>query len=214
MRKVRQLKPGKPSADFQWFDEILMLTQAAISVANTQRWALSWDLPPGVASQGRGAAYEVTVVDQFHQLGQRYFANRNETAVWECPFPTGGVGRPPAVDVVLYNNDGTIKTRLEFGIFTPKKLKDDAEKLHKMAARFLKENPKARNFVVLWHEERRKLSDVRIQTQVTQFADAATKAIAAIPGMGIALGLASGVDLFAAEKESHRVIYVAIFEVT
>lgn len=120
-----------------------MLTEAAISLTNVQRWAQEYVLdvarirsgvgasvaPPDARERAKVVQYEVSVVDQFVQLGAQSFALQGTEALWERTFPTGKRGRPPAVDVALFNARRREESRLEFGFYSRSKLRADAEKL-------------------------------------------------------------------------------------
>jgi hypothetical protein len=192
---------------------MLCLTQAAISIADAQRRILTHGNPIKTPVQGRGDAYEVTVVDNFYQLSQRFFASRREVAVWERTFPTGQRGRPAAVDVAIFDSAGTSETRIEFGLSTYGKLKSDAQKLWDLTTNTAPPQPvqAATNFVILWDEDSKALSDDNIDDRVKDFKKAATRASAA--AMTVSLGLVSAVDLFTELRNTERVAYVAIFEV-
>jgi hypothetical protein len=194
-------------------EELVMLTQASISIVNTERRVLDRDAPALAASLQnhlRGAAYEVTVVDRFYQLAQRAFERRGVSAMWERPYPTGNRGRPLATDVSLFDANGRTETRLEFGLYARKKLRDDAAKLASLGVTVEPGYPNIRNFLLLWTEKGDRLSEKRARNHLREM----TAAAAAIKTPTVQMRLLSGVDLFAETVGQHRVAYVGLFEVS
>lgn len=155
-----------------------MLLQAAIEIANTERWALErgeQSAPAALAGMLRKTAYEVTVVDGFHRIARRYFERGGYRAVWERPFPMGGKGRPLAVDVALFGADNT-ETRIELGIYSQTKLKSDAEKLHKLATETLPNYPNVVSRLALWEIKSTKLTAKKATDAMNSFKSGAAAA--------------------------------------
>ena len=214
MRIVRYPSRGRPSPQVaNELEELVMLTQAAISIVNTERRVLDRDAPAVNASLQnhlRGAAYEVTVVDRFYQLAQRAFERRGVSAMWERPYLTGSRGRPLATDVSLFDSQGRTETRLEFGLYTRKKLKDDAEKLASLRATVEPGYPKVRNLLLLWVEKGDRLSQKRASDHLREMKSAA----GGMKTPTVEVRLIAGVDLFAETAGQHRVAYVGLFQVS
>lgn len=200
-----------------------MLAQAAISIANTQRWALDRVLRslqtenatalPESADSERTHAYEVTVVDTFVQLGQQSFAAHGSTPMWERPLRTGKRGRPKAIDVSLFNKGNSEESRIEFGMHEPGKLAEDAQKLlGSVGDALIDYHQWVRNYIIIWRErgEPNTQSNARAWVKLCE-----EEAKAVITPLGtVALLIASSVDLFAEEAKQHRVADVALYEAT
>jgi hypothetical protein len=131
MRRVHRPSGRAPASRTQ-FQELVVLVQAAIDIANVERWALGHsELSPPAGLKGllRTNAYEVTVVDIFHRLARREFERSGYVAIWERPLLTGARGRPRTVDVSLFKENAKTESRVELGLYTRTKLKNDAKKL-------------------------------------------------------------------------------------
>ncbi|RKE60510.1 hypothetical protein [Microbacterium sp. AG238] len=207
---------GRPSKDIvQGLEEVVMLTQAALSIVNTQRRVLDRDalqLGVGLRPSKRDAAYEVTVVDQFYQLGQRHFERRNISAMWERPFLTGQRGRPTAVDISLFYEGKGREVRVEFGRYTKEKLRSDAKKLNALTTQVEPGYGNVVNHLVLWEERATSLTRIALLAQLERFRRQATEVSS--PTMLVEVLMASSVDLFAEQHDQHRVIDVGLFKVT
>lgn len=162
MYKMNPTK-GRPAALTDALDELLVLTYGAIESTNVERWALAFGAPapPPLPGTMRKSSYETDVVGNIHRMGQRYWLQRNEAAVWERPFPTGMQGRPPAVDIALFDQGAQKETRLEFGIYstsgsslTKSKLAKDAKGLREHITRTAPGYPIVENYILLWHGTR------------------------------------------------------------
>lgn len=192
-----------------------MLLQAAVSISNTERWALELEeTPPPVELAGmlRTTAYEVAVVDRFHLIAQRYFERAGSRAVWERPFQTGKKGRPKSIDVVLFQQDDKRETRVELGRYSKVKLEADTEKLAGLNFNTLAEYPKVRSLVALWDERASRLTHAAATRWMHDFTDDA-KEIADATDIAVKPMLSSCVDLFAAKAKEYRYVVVALFEV-
>jgi hypothetical protein len=226
MRLVRYRTPGQPPADAKELEELVMLTQAALTIANTERRVLDRDAPQGVPatvqsrlSDESNNSYEVTVVDRFYTLSQRAFERRGQQALWERTFPKATTvaerrGRRKSIDISLFDAHGKRETRLEFGFFTAAKVQQDAAKLHELARSTVPGYDKPpKNYLIHWlelaDEKLTRAMDARKKT----FADAADAASATTSGYKVDMRVASGVDVFSETKSKSRVTYVALFEV-
>lgn len=215
VRITRYPSRGRPAALTETLDELVMLLQAAISIANTERWALErgeQTAPPALTGLLRHDAYEVTVVDHFHRIARRHFERADLRAVWERPLQTGTPGRPPSVDVALFDSLGGLETRIELGLYTKAKLRSDATKLHGLAAKTLQGYASVVNHVVLWEVKSSRLTDAEANKSMTKFkADAVAVSADAFSVTPL---LASAVDLFVVEARRHRHAVVGLFDVT
>jgi hypothetical protein len=206
---------GRPPKDIaQGLEELVMLTQAALSIVNTQRRVLDRDamqLSPGLRASKRDASYEVTVVDQFYQLGQRHFERRGISAMWERPFRTGERGRPTAVDISLFYESEEREVRVEFGRYTKAKLKSDAKKLLALDAETEAGFTNIINYLVLWEERSSALTRGALRGQLERFRGHAENV--SDHDMLVELLMASSVDLFAERHDQHRVADIGLFRV-
>ncbi len=143
--------------------ELLALTYCAIEATNVERWGLEFGAPepPNIGGTLRRNAYETDVVGNLHRIGQRYWLQRGEAAVWERPFLTGARGRPPAVDIALFNQAGNKETRLEFGLYgsatsplSKAKLNTDIKGLVKHAGDKANGYPNVENYMLHWYQVR------------------------------------------------------------
>lgn len=210
-----------------------MLTQAALSITNTERRVLDRDRPESIAAisqdtQSR-SAYEVTVVDRFYQLGQRAFERRHARAVWERSYPTGTRGRPSATDVCLFtspdlkdDDEQMRETRLEFGIYSLGKLREDAIKLHNLLGTTDSSYPEVINLLLLWEEVDTRMTGEGLRSRVSKM-DVHARKVTTETTFGpkkcpspatVDLLMVSGVDLFAETEGAHRTAYVGLFKVT
>ena len=173
----------------------------------------------------RVASYETDVVGTIHRMGQRYFERRNEAAVWERPFPTQQPGRPPAVDIALFNATAGRETRVEFGICptngsgkpTKVKLNSDAEKLHSLVGSTEPLFPEVDNYIVLWHEHRGStvsMTGKRRQTDLADLKAIATDVTHAANGYATTLLMITCGALFPDRTDEHHWVTVGLFEVT
>jgi hypothetical protein len=205
---------GKPPAVTQTLDELVMLLQASLSIANTERWALEQgEEPPPQALAGllRTSAYEVTVVDHFHRLARRHFESRSYRAVWERPFHTGTQGRPPSVDVSLFRAEEGTETRIELGLYTKAKVNSDAAKLHQLREISLPGYGTVRNLIALWDVKSTRLTAAEGTKAMKRFKrDAAAISTNAFTVNPL---LASAVDLFVVEPAAHRYAVIGLFEI-
>lgn len=221
MRRVDYPAIGKPPALTTDLVEYLVLVQGAIEIANVERWALDHGNSPAPAIAGllRDSAYEVTVVDVLHRLARREFEKQNVFAVWERPLATGKKGRPRTIDISLFDRPApgsttTLEeTRIELGLYSKKKLKDDATKLHdERSTPYAKGYSVGRNILLLWDVEDAKNSKIAAKAARDLFVKDA--AAASTKKRTVALLVCSCVDLFAANDGDHRVARVGLFEVT
>lgn len=170
MRHVSYPTRGRPDGVAGERDELVMLLQASIEIANAERWALEIGdapAPPTLQQNLRRSAYEVTVVDVLHRVARRYFAQQNYRAVWERPFHTGNRGRPESVDICLFRNGIAAvgdspavpgkEVRLELGLYSATKLRADCSKLARLAPTLLDGFPVLENLVLLWEVEEQPL---------------------------------------------------------
>jgi len=196
-------------------EELIVLLQAAIEAANVERWALEHGEarpPAGLKGLLRTNAYEVTVVDAFHRLARRHLERHGYVGVWERPLLTGRRGRPKAIDVSLFHDATKKESRIELGLYTKSKLRDDARKLHREQG-----NPGLPgyeiefNLLAFWELKPAKTTalviDDWMQTFINDAADVSTADYTVQPL------LASTMDLFAAETSGHRYAVVGLFEV-
>ncbi|MBM7331362.1 hypothetical protein JS562_51680 [Agrobacterium sp. S2] len=224
MRVVQYPKKGRPASRIaKNLQELVMLTQAAISIANTERRVLdrvgnsirekNKTLLPSSVDSERTSAYEVTVVDLFYQLGQQSFAAHGSAPIWERPFKTGKRGRPKAVDVALFRHSHHEETRIEFGAYSKSKLKKDAKKLRDLTGSPLIPGiSSVSNYAILWNERDTRLTAASVnQWTLNCEADAAS---ASSTSMVVTLEMTSSVDLFSEVASQYRVADVAIFSVT
>jgi hypothetical protein len=207
-----------------------MLTQAAISITNVQRWSqergvevalarsqsageegtFTSAVPEQVRERAKRTQYEVSVVDAFISLGSQSFAFHGTEAVWERPLPTGDRGRPPSIDVSLFNASRNEESRIEFGQYSSSKLKSDATKLADLKSR--SDGHTITNYLILW--------DVVDKKHTRSDADAWRKRVekdaedtAEKSCVDIRLRVASTQDLFVAAPGRSRFVRVACFSV-
>jgi hypothetical protein len=225
--------PKRPThTDARNLGELVMLTEAAISVTNVRRWAArrieettlaraatrasgqgkppaGSAVPPEVAEKAKTRQYEVSVVDEFVQLGAQSFAAHGTEAVWERPILTGRKGRPKAVDVALFNGGRSEESRLEFGEYTVKKLKDDAKKLASLPQ---DGELKITNYLILWRIREDTLTNKSVKAWLKTCEDDAAAASESGSFL-VKVRLVSSQDLFVAESNKKRTIETAIFSV-
>lgn len=219
---------GRPDNLTSELDELLVITYCAIESTNVERWALEAgaEKPPELRGGLRRAAYETDVVGNIHRIGQRYWLSRGESAVWERPFPTGKQGRPPAVDISLFNKTLGRETRLEFGLYsvsnggglTRTKLETDASGLYDLSTQLEPKYGEAVNYVVLWHETRSNrttaaMTDTSRRSARNKFGDHARKISDDRQGYQVNFLRAVAGPLFTPRREHHWTI-VGLFEVT
>lgn len=128
-----------------------MLLQAAIEIANAERWALEIGdapAPPSLQQTLRRSAYEVTVVDVLHRVARRYFDQHGYRAVWERAFLTGQRGRPESVDISLFESATGSETRIELGPLhkdEAQRRREEARPTHQRDARRVRHCPQPRH---------------------------------------------------------------------
>lgn len=203
--------PLERSQARSYADDLVMLTQAALSLAGTERTVLHGltTVPAGV--RGKANSYEETVVDRFNQLALRALAVRGMSPVWERVLPVEGdptQGRPAAIDVSLFDASEGVETRLEFGVFTNAKIRSDADKLVEASPRATPGFEDVRNMLLQWVESTDRLT----KNSLTDMAEKMRKGASSRPN--VTLLAVSGVDLFSVSDAQHSVAYVGLFEVT
>lgn len=203
---------GRPPALTTELEELLVLTFGAMEAVNVERWALHFGAKsvPVVPGTMRRSAYETDVVGTIHRLGQRYWERRGEAAMWERPFATGEPGRPPAVDISLFNAERKVETRVEFGVFSQAKLKSDANKLADLAADAHPDFPTVESFIVLWTERKDALTKAKRRDVVSKFKKA-------VSGKGmppLTLLSVSGGDLFVQERTGSHWMAAGLFQLS
>lgn len=192
-----------------------MLLQASIEIANAERWALEiGDLPTpaGLQPNLRRSAYEVTVVDVLHRVARRYFDRLGYRAVWERPFRTGSRGRPESVDIALFDSASQREVRLELGLYSAAKLRDDSQKLARLSTTPLDGFGTIENILLLWEVTEEKLVQATARDAMRKFKVDAASALAAGATHRVAPLLASSVDLFVAESGAGRRATAGLFE--
>lgn len=201
-------------------NELVMLMEAAVALANVERWvqdsitttarakAGASILTDAVRNAGKRDSYEVSVVDGFMRLGAVSFAAHGSEAVWERTFPTGNRGRPVAVDVCLFNVKRNEEARVEFGIYTLDKLKSDAKKLG--ADLSAPENHTVTNFVMLW---RTRESGVVASDRLWRDTCIVDAKKASTTRYQVKMEVASEQDMFVAGSNSKRKVQVGLFSV-
>jgi hypothetical protein len=201
-------------------NELVMLMEAAVALANVERWvqesvsatarskAGSSILTDEIKSAGKQDSYEVSVVDGFMRLAAVSFATHGSEAVWERTFPTGKRGRPLSVDVCLFSAKRNEEARVEFGLYTLGKLREDARKLATDLA--APEPHKVTNFVMLW----RTLEASVVATDKTWRDKCILDAQKASGAPYVVkLEVASEQDMFVAGSADRRKVQVALFSV-
>lgn len=223
MRLTAYSKRGRPSDATKTRDQLAMLVQASLVIADTERWALEpsqKSAPKSVADlMEREGAYEVAVVDQFHRTARSVFARAQQYAVWERAFKTGNAGRPEASDIAIFDNsNGGTEIRLELGEYEPKKLKAEAEKLKRLAATVVSGYPNVENYVALWKIREARLTLDTAKQALSRYQSAAAKAtkgaVNTTTPFTVTAILASAVDLFTAKDRDASHVEVGVFEVT
>lgn len=201
-------------------NELVMLMEAAVALANVERWvqdsvtttarAKAGDsiLTDAVRSAGKQDSYEVSVVDGFMRLGAVSFAAHGSEAVWERTFPTGKRGRPLSVDVCLFNAKRDEEARVEFGTYTLAKLRSDAQKLAVDLS--APENHSVTNFVMLWRTRESGVVASDRSWRDTCLADAQKTSSSKYE---VKMEVASEQDMFVAGSNSKRKVQVALFSV-
>lgn len=209
---------GRPTALTNELEELVVLTLGAIESSNVERWALAFGaaLPPILPGTLRTNSYETEVVGSVHRLGQRYWERRGEAAIWERPFLVPGqTGRPPAIDIALFNSVAGTETRVEFGLYTKTKLGKDAEKLAKLSATTEDGFGTVTNYVVLWLDRNDKLTGPARRRLVRRFqGDAEAVASVDVPTMAVELLMISGCDLFTDRAGNNHWVAAGLFKIT
>lgn len=201
-------------------NELVMLMEAAVALANVERWVQesvsaaaraktgSSILTDAIKNAGKRDSYEVSVVDGFMRLGAVSFAAHGSEAVWERSFPTGKKGRPLSVDVCLFNGKRNEEARVEFGLYTLSKLRSDAKKL---ALDLSAAEPHAvSNFVMLWRTRESGVTATDKTWRDTCIKDAASVTTDAFD---VKMEVASEQDMFVAGSADRRKVQVALFSV-
>jgi hypothetical protein len=217
VRYVSYPSKGKPSALTRELDELVMLLQASIEIANAERWALEIGDAPAPASLQqtlRRSAYEVTVVDVFHRVARRYFDRHGFRAVWERPFHTGRRGRPESADISLFDSTAGKETRLELGLYSKAKLTEDAQKLVRLTASTLEGYETIENLVMLWDVKEEKLTKSTSSNAMAEFKRHAAAVRLSDRSRALSPLIASSIDLFVARSGSSRRATVGLFKVT
>jgi hypothetical protein len=215
MRYVHYPSIGKPQALTQELDELVMLLQASIEIANAERWALEIGdapIPASLQANIRRNAYEVTVVDALHRVARRYFDQHGHRAVWERTFQTGKPGRPESIDISLFNDVSHTETRVELGLYSKLKLREDARKLARLVGTAADEYPGVQNLLILWEITEKKLTRSLVVQAMSDFkTDAASLQIDSGQQVIKPL-LASGIDLFVGMRSASRCATVGLFK--
>ena len=202
-------------------DELVMLTQAAVTITNVERWAQERTLeiaaerggtyesvvPPDVRVSAKRLQYEVSVVDEFLRLAAHSFALNGSEAVWERPFRTGVRGRPPTIDVALFNARRREESRIEFGYYSKAKLRDDARKLADLP---VEGGLRVTNYLILWRLRSSPLYKNSVQWRDECLADAAEVSDGRC---SVELRVASSQHVFVAKPNDDGVVDVGLFSV-
>lgn len=252
MRTVLFSRRGKPTrVVVENLNELVMLTQAAISIANTRRRiaehvlsgatvkpGTKHGIPVGLFGKGKGSAYEVTVVDQFFQLGQQSFALHGSVAMWErgidSPSSSQKVSYKKSIDICLFNLAKAEESRIEFGFYTTSKLQEDAQKLIDLSSVVETDYPTVSSYLILWSENvnpsvrgrptaRSLLGTQQVPTGTQRIAEQwrakfvkeALSVSNKLRGGSVELRVCSTVDLFSEKTgiDSKRMAHVALFQV-
>lgn len=214
MRYVSYPSRGKPSAFTRELDELLMLLQASIEIANAERWALEIGDAPAPASLQqtlRRSAYEVTVVDVFHRVARRYFDQHGYRAVWERAFHTGKRGRPESADISLFDGTRGRETRLELGLYSKAKLTEDAQKLDRLTINTLDGYETVENLVMLWEVREERLTKSTSRSAMAEYKRHAAAVRLSDPSRIVVPLIASSIDLFTAKSGTGRRATVGLF---
>jgi hypothetical protein len=201
-------------------NELVMLMEAAVALANVERWvqesvsaaarakAGATILTDAIKKAGKRDSYEVSVVDGFMRLGAVSFAAHGTEAVWERSFPTGKKGRPLSVDVCLFNGKRKEEARVEFGLYSLGKLKSDAKKL---AVDLSAAEPHSvLNFVMLWRTREAGITTTDKTWRNLCLQDAVN---ASTSTYEVKMEVASEQDMFVAGSADRRKAQVALFSV-
>jgi hypothetical protein len=197
----------------QELGDLVMLLQAAIEIANVERWALALGdepPPPNLQQKLRTSAYEVTVVDVLHRVGRRFFDQQGWRAVWERQFPTGKPGRPEAVDLSFFSAQEPVETRLELGLYTKAKLQADSQKLARLDEDKLEGFETTANLLLLWKVVSERLTEQVTIDAIHEFKKD-SQAVSADQAWTVTPLLASSIDLFSAGEGTARYATVGIF---
>lgn len=199
-------------------------------------------VPPELRTFARTGSYEVSIVGRFHTLAQRWVERQKLSAFWERPVTSraAGSGRQPTIDISLFGEppapaaDGTPvprrEVRLEFGFFKilsptrphtkrvdSEKIQKDAEKLHQLTNEMAPVPGlfAVENYILLWHIANEKNTGSNLAWHHEHLTKAAVAAVTESSQSGMIINhlLTSSVDLIAARKNEHRIVYVGAFEV-
>jgi hypothetical protein len=133
-------------------------------------------------------------------------------SIWERPLKTGQRGRPKAIDVSLFNTAQNAEVRLELGLYTKTKLRDDAKKLlNESGNPGLNGYTVARNLIALWDLREQKTTQADARAWMKRFASDA--AVVSTNTMAVRPLVASTMDLFVADAQGARFTVVCLFEV-
>lgn len=209
-------------------NELLMLTEAAVSLTNVQRWSQervaeealsarareggSIVIPQSLRNASKNTQYETEVVDNFLQISTQSFAYHGSEALWERPIRTGERGRPASIDVALFNAEKEQESRIEFGRYSRSKLRQDSKKLWDIASEARDDVPglMIANFLILWDD----IGGRSSKAGAGSWFDECTKATgsSAPDGAAILVRAASHQDLFSPVGGQGRLLRAAIFE--
>ncbi|MDO5069586.1 MAG: hypothetical protein Q4D78_05205 [Neisseria zoodegmatis] len=164
MRYIRYPRRGRPSdTRSNNFDELLLITLAALSIANTERRLAEYFLRKNESIpnhiESKKEAYEVSVVENFYKLGQQNFALHGSIPIWErrinIPAGQNTTSENFSIDISLFHPIRREESRIEFGFYKKDKLKSDTNKLIKLHN--LKDSgfENINNFIILWTEDKR-----------------------------------------------------------
>lgn len=130
-----------------------------------------------------------------------------------APLKTGNRGRPRAIDVSLFDTANSEEIRLELGLYSKKKLNDDANKLFNE-----KGNPGlpgyqvGRNLIALWELREQKTTQAVARDWMKRIASDA--AAVSTNTMTVDPLVASTMDMFVAHARASRYAVVSLFEVS
>lgn len=201
-------------------NELVMLMEAAVALANVERWvqesvsaaarekAGTSILTDAIKNAGKRDSYEVSVVDGFMRLGAVSFAAHGSEAVWERSFPTGKKGRPLSVDVCLFNGRRKEEARVEFGLYTLGKLRSDSKKLALDLS--APELHRVSNFVMLWRTREAGVTATDKGWRDTCIKDASSASTTAYE---VKMEVASEQDMFVAGSADRRKVQIGLFSV-
>lgn len=236
MRYIYYNQKGRPPATHSNnYDELLLIALSALSVSNAERRLADFFLKKHDKTvsniDSKGSSYEVTVVENFYRLGQQNFSLHGSIAVWERKMREDRQpGRPLSIDISLFNKDRKEESRIEFGLYSKKKLIDDSKKLLDFENNYECGYEKITNFLILWSEDKNPpkpggySEDERKQKSLSiiskrwfeKFKEDTEKANQEIKQKNspIEFIMSSSIDIFSENKnkENKRVVHVALFK--